>query len=105
MVIGDRTPGRSRGSDGDITLLNHPGQCIPALALENTLPVIACDQTGNIYSGRSLVCDAMGVTRSSMGVEQGLIYSDIDYEHTRTTREALPCLGHRRADLYIHLKK
>lgn len=83
----------------------HFQALVSARALENTLPVIACDQTGNIYSGRSLVCDAMGVTRSSMGVEQGLIYSDIDYEHTRTTREALPCLGHRRADLYIHLKK
>lgn len=83
----------------------HFQALVSARALENTLPVVACDQTGNIYSGRSLVCDAMGVTRNSMGVEQGLIYSEIDYKHTRTTREALPCLGHRRAELYTHLNK
>ncbi|AIR63804.1 carbon-nitrogen hydrolase family protein [Cedecea neteri] len=83
----------------------HFQALVSARALENTLPVVACDQTGNIYSGRSLVCDAMGVARNSMGIEQGLIYSEIDYEHTRKTREALPCLGHRRAELYSHLNK
>ncbi|AFJ45829.1 carbon-nitrogen hydrolase family protein [Shimwellia blattae] len=83
----------------------HFQTLVCARALENTLPVVVCDQTGNIYSGRSLVCDAMGVPRNSMGIEQGIIYSDIDYEHTRTAREALPCLEHRRAELYTLLSK
>lgn len=81
----------------------HFQALVRARALENTLPVAACDQTGNIYSGCSLVCDAMGVTLASTGIEQGIIYCDIDHNRTRTARDALPCLANRRSELYPHL--
>ncbi|WP_337958128.1 nitrilase-related carbon-nitrogen hydrolase, partial [Proteus vulgaris] len=40
----------------------HYQTLVKTRALENTIPVCACDQTGNIFIGRSLICDALGVT-------------------------------------------
>jgi len=77
---------------------------VKARALENTLPVCAADQVGNIYAGRSVVFNPMGVALGSLGEEEGLIFSEIDHQQTRRIREKLPCLQHRRPQLYPSLK-
>lgn len=78
----------------------HYQTLIKARALENTVPVCACDQTGNIYSGRSLVCDAMGVVIASAGYEERLLLAEISRQHTLDTRNTVPCVQNRRPELY-----
>ncbi|MGO2306606.1 MAG: carbon-nitrogen hydrolase family protein [Providencia sp.] len=69
-------------------------------ALENTIPVCACDQTGNIFIGRSLICDAMGVTIASAGYDETVFFAEISTQHTAETRQKLPCIQNRRPELY-----
>lgn len=78
----------------------HYQSLVKARALENTIPVCACDQTGNLFIGRSLVCDAFGVTVASAGYDETVFFADISIEHTHETRQKLPCIQNRRPELY-----
>lgn len=78
----------------------HYQALVKARALENTIPVCACDQTGNIFIGRSLVCDALGVTVASAGYDETLFFAEISPQHTAETRQKLPCMQNRRPELY-----
>jgi len=71
-----------------------------ARALENTVFVCVADQTGNIYSGRSIIYNPMGVTIASRGEDEGLIFADIDQGEIDRIRAKLPLLQQRRRDLY-----
>lgn len=78
----------------------HYQTLVKTRALENTIPVCACDQTGNIFIGRSLVCDALGVTIASAGYDETLFFAEISTQHTAETRQKLPCMQNRRPELY-----
>ncbi len=78
----------------------HYQSLVKARALENTIPVCACDQTGNVFIGRSLVCDALGVMVASAGYDETLLFADISVDHTKETRKKLPCVQNRRPELY-----
>lgn len=71
-----------------------------ARALENTVFLGAADQVGNIYAGRSVIYNPMGVVLASRGEDEGLIIADIDLSQVKTIRGKLPCLSQRRPDLY-----
>lgn len=71
-----------------------------ARALENTVFLGAADQTGNIYAGRSVIYNPMGVVMASRGEDEGLVIADIDLSQARTIRDKLPCLAQRRPQLY-----
>lgn len=71
-----------------------------ARALENTLFLGAASQTGNIYVGRSIIYNPMGVAIASSGEDEGLIIADIDLSQVDTIRNKLPCLSQRRPALY-----
>lgn len=73
---------------------------LKARAIENGAFVIAPDQVGNIYSGRSVVIDPFGVVLLDMGNKQGVEIVDIDVSRVRSVREALPLLENRRTDVY-----
>ena len=71
-----------------------------ARAIENTVYVCASDQVDNGYIGRSLIVDPMGVVLSGAGEEEQLFMVTIDLERVKRVREKLPCLRHRRPQLY-----
>lgn len=71
-----------------------------ARALENTVFLCAADQVGNIYAGRSVIYNPMGVVMASRGEDEGLIYADIDIAQAKAIREKLPCMTQRRPELY-----
>ena len=73
-------------------------------AIENGCYVIAPDQVGNIYCGRSLVVDPYGKVLVDMKKKQGIIFVDIDLKKVKETRKVLPLLKNRRVDTYSTLK-
>ena len=73
-------------------------------AIENGCYVIAPDQVGNIYCGRSLVVDPYGKVLLDMKKKQGIDYVDIDLKKVKQVRKVLPLLKNRRTDVYSNLK-
>ncbi len=73
-------------------------------ALENGCYVIAPDQVGNIYCGRSLVVDPFGKILLDMKKRQGLSIVDISLIKVKETRKLLPLLKNRRTDIYSNFK-
>ncbi|AFS83570.1 carbon-nitrogen hydrolase family protein [Candidatus Nitrosopumilus sediminis] len=73
-------------------------------AIENGCYVIAPDQVGNIYCGRSLVVDPYGKILLDMKKKQGIGFVNIDLNKVKQTRKLLPLLKNRRTDVYPTLK-
>ncbi len=73
-------------------------------AIENGCYVIAPDQVGNIYCGRSVVVDPYGKILIDMKKKQGIGYADIELKKIKHTRKILPLLKNRRTDIYPNLK-
>jgi predicted amidohydrolase len=73
-------------------------------AIENGCYVIAPDQVGNIYCGRSLVVDPYGKILLDMKKKQGMGFVNIDLDKVKQTRKILPLLKNRRTDVYPTLK-
>ena len=73
-------------------------------AIENGCYVIAPDQVGNIYCGRSLVVDPYGKILLDMKKKQGIGFVNIDLRKVMQTRKVLPLLKNRRTDIYSTLK-
>ena len=73
-------------------------------AIENGCYVIAPDQVGNIYCGRSVVVDPYGKILLDMKKKQGIGYVSIDLKKVKDTRKVLPLLKNRRTDVYPTLK-
>lgn len=72
-------------------------------AIENGCYIIAPDQVGNIYCGRSLVIDPYGQILLDMKKKQGIGIADISIDKIKHTRKALPLLKNRRTDVYTDL--
>lgn len=73
-------------------------------AIENGCYVIAPDQVGNIYCGRSLVVDPYGKILLDMKKKQGIGFVNIDLDKVKQTRKILPLLKNRRTDVYPTLQ-
>ena len=73
-------------------------------AIENGCYMIAPDQVGNIYCGRSLVVDPYGKILLDMKKRQGISFVNIDLNNVKQTRKVLPLLKNRRTDIYPILK-
>ena len=73
---------------------------LKARAIENGVYVIAPNQLGNIYCGRSMVIDPFGTTLVDMGNREGMEIMDIDNSRINTIRRRLPLLKNRRTDVY-----
>jgi predicted amidohydrolase len=73
-------------------------------AIENGCYIIAPDQVGNIYCGRSLVVDPYGKILLDMKKKQGIGMVEISIPKVRETRKSLPLLQNRRTDIYSDLK-
>ena len=75
-----------------------------ARAIENGCYVIAPDQVGNIYCGRSIAVDPFGKVLLDMKKKQGIGYVSIELNKVKQTRKVLPLLKNRRTDIYPTLK-
>jgi predicted amidohydrolase len=73
-------------------------------AIENGCYIVAPDQVGNIYCGRSIVVDPYGKILLDMKKKQGISYVYIDLKKIKQIRKALPLLKNRRTDIYANLK-
>ena len=73
-------------------------------AIENGCYVIAPDQVGNIYCGRSIAVDPFGKIILDMKKKQGIGYIKIDLDKVKKVRSVLPLLKNRRTDVYSNLK-
>jgi predicted amidohydrolase len=71
-----------------------------ARAIENGVYLIAPNQIGNIFCGRSLVVDPFGVVVVDMGNSEGFEIIDLDLSRIDVIRKSLPLLKNRRRDLY-----
>ncbi|WP_066073274.1 carbon-nitrogen hydrolase family protein [Neobacillus soli] len=79
---------------------DHWQTLIRARAIENTMFVFGANLVGDIFSGRSIMVDPMGVILASAGEEEALIVSDIDLDRIRRVREKLPSVSHRKPEFY-----
>ena len=73
-------------------------------AIENGCYVVAPDQIGNIYCGRSIVVDPYGKILLDMKKRQGIGFVNIDLNKVKETRKVLPLLKSRRNDVYPTLR-
>jgi predicted amidohydrolase len=78
----------------------HWQTMIKARAIENGSYIVAPDQVGNIYCGKSLVVDPFGVVLLDMGKREGVEIVDIDKARIQQVRRSLPLLKNRRTDVY-----
>ena len=69
-------------------------------AIENGCYVIAPDQVGNIYCGRSIAVDPFGKVLLDMKKRQGIGIVNISLDKVHQTRKVLPLLKNRRPDIY-----
>ncbi len=78
----------------------HWQTMIKARAIENGSYIVAPDQVGNIYCGKSMAVDPFGVVLLDMGQREGIEIVDIDRARIRQVRRSLPLLKNRRTDIY-----
>jgi predicted amidohydrolase len=78
----------------------HWQTMLKARAIENGSYVIAPDQVGNIYAGRSMVIDPFGSVLLDMGQREGMEVIELDMDRVRQVRQSLPLLKNRRTDIY-----
>lgn len=71
-----------------------------ARAIENGCYIVAPDQTGNIYIGRSMIINPYGEIILEMGEEEGLRVVELDLDYLKNVREKLPLIRNRRVDIY-----
>ncbi|WP_342816041.1 carbon-nitrogen hydrolase family protein [Nitrososphaera sp.] len=78
----------------------HWQTMLKARAIENGSYVVAPDQVGNIYSGRSMVVDPFGAVLLDMGQGEGMEVVELDMNKVKEVRQSLPLLKNRRTDIY-----
>ena len=73
---------------------------IKARAIENGSYIVAPDQVGNIYCGKSMVVDPFGMVLLDMGKRDDMEIVDIDKKRIHQVRSSLPLLKNRRTAIY-----
>ena len=73
---------------------------LKARAIENGSYIIAPNQVGNIFCGRSMILDPLGTVLTDMGDKIGLEIVEINKERINQVRQILPLLRNRREDVY-----
>jgi deaminated glutathione amidase len=86
---------------------------VRARAIENTIWVAAAGQVPDPREpdtraptgvGRSLLVDPMGTARLDLGASAGVSVGVVDTDMTASVRSMIPCLQHRRPDLFADLE-
>lgn len=75
---------------------HHWNTLLRARAIENTVYVVAADQTGPVGVGNSVVLDPMGVALAAAGEAPGVAVAQVDRARLEQVREINPALALRR---------
>jgi predicted amidohydrolase len=78
----------------------HWQTMLKARAIENGSYVVAPDQVGNIYAGRSMIVDPFGAVVLDMEQKEGVEIAELDMDRVKQVRRSLPLLKNRRTDVY-----
>jgi predicted amidohydrolase len=81
---------------------DHWETLVRTRAIENTMFVCGADQVGNIFAGRSMIVDPMGVVMASAGEEETLLVAELDLDRIQRVRGKLPSVANRRPELYTN---
>jgi predicted amidohydrolase len=84
---------------------DHWEPLVRARAIENQVFLVAANQVGTSPSGlrwfgRSLIVDPWGLVLAQAPDRETYILGDVDWEAQDAVRRQLPCLQHRRPDIY-----
>ena len=84
---------------------DHWEVLLRARAIENQVFVLAPNQLGTTPGtptsyGRSMIIDPWGTVLAQAPDQEGFVMADLDLGYQDGIRERLPCLQHRRPDLY-----
>jgi predicted amidohydrolase len=75
-----------------------------ARAIENQIPHIACNRTGDApdcsYFGHSMIIDAWGEVKADAGNKECVIVHELDLSKRDEIRKIIPVFEDRRAELY-----
>lgn len=74
---------------------------IRSRALDNTIFMMSCNQTGRSFVGRSMAANPWGISIASMGVEEGYYCVEIDISIIEGIRSRLSFLKNRRFDVCL----
>ena len=75
---------------------HHWRTLVTARALDNTVYVVGCGETGPRNIGQSLVVDPLGVPVAAAGEEPAMLTAVVTRERLDAARAALPVLANRR---------
>jgi deaminated glutathione amidase len=84
---------------------DHWEVLVRARAIENQCYVVAAGQIGKYPAGqqsfgRSMIVDPWGIVLAQAPDRPGVILADIDTEQIERVQEQIPCLYHRKSQLY-----
>jgi predicted amidohydrolase len=84
---------------------DHWEVLLRARAIENQVFVIAADQCGESgpglrWHGHSMIVDAWGGVLAEVADGEGYVVADLNLAAQAAIRERMPCLRHRRPDVY-----
>jgi predicted amidohydrolase len=84
---------------------DHWEPLVRARAVENQVFMVAADQVGGVgprlrWFGRSMIVDPWGVVLAQAPDRETFILADLDFAVQDQVRAQLPCLNHRRPDVY-----
>ena len=78
----------------------HWQTMVKARAIENGSYLVAPDQVGNIFCGRSMAVDPFGIVLADMEKREGVEIVEINRQRVQEIRKSLPLLKNRRSDVY-----
>ncbi len=84
---------------------DHWETLIRARAIENQVYMVSSAQFGTIGTGKqvfgaTMIVDPWGTVVAKAPERECVIVADVDHETQNSTRANLPCLSHRRPDIY-----
>jgi predicted amidohydrolase len=82
------------------TTRDHWEVLLRARAIENQCFVVAANQIGEKFGGRSLIVDPWGIVLAMAPDAETFIVADLDLRRLETIRERLPSLANRRPEVY-----
>lgn len=76
---------------------------VRARAIENGVYIIAANQSGPTFCGRSIIVDPFGVVLADAGDMEKVIYAELSFERLKNVRGMLPLISQRRPNIYRDL--
>lgn len=84
--------------------VDHWRSLLISRAIENQCFVMACNRSGsdpnNTFGGHSLIIDPWGTIAAEGGLDEEIVYGEVDFSEVEAIRKQIPIFQDRRPDLY-----